>query len=218
MNNRTKQQQNVDENIPERPLDPSRDYSDMIGDTSGLTGMTTGSAAQSSAEPDDITDVDSAHLPGGIIQNGKQTQPTGIPKTAISDKVYNQSIPQTMSSTAAQAADDIASDGTSGAPSSNPADDQMTDDSSKTVQQNPQMPDEDTASSDQPITQIDDATSPAIQGEQAVSGDMPDVESDDDTLGNAHAVGTQLDEDLEHPQELDIARDMDAAEENIRTH
>ncbi|HSW88332.1 MAG TPA: hypothetical protein VLG12_04165 [Candidatus Saccharimonadales bacterium] len=71
---------------------------------------------------------------------------------------------------------------------------------------------------DQPTTQVKDATSPAIQGEQSVSGDMPDVESDDDTLANAHAVGTQQDEDLEHPGELDIARDIDAAEENIRTH
>lgn len=45
--------------------------------------------------------------------------------------------------------------------------------------------------------------SPAEQGEESVSGDAPDPESDDDTLLNAHAVGAQLNEDLEHPQELD---------------
>jgi hypothetical protein len=58
--------------------------------------------------------------------------------------------------------------------------------------------------------------SPAIQGEESVSGLMPDPESDDDTLMNAHAVGEQLDEDLEHPKPLDIGRDINEAEENHR--
>jgi hypothetical protein len=55
-------------------------------------------------------------------------------------------------------------------------------------------------------------------GEQSVSGDMPDPASDDDTLENAHAVGLRLNEDEEHPQELDIASDLDKAEEYQRTH
>lgn len=60
--------------------------------------------------------------------------------------------------------------------------------------------------------------SPSVQGEQSASGDMPDPESDDDTLENAHMMGQQLGEDEEHPQELDIARDIDEAEEYLRTH
>lgn len=61
-----------------------------------------------------------------------------------------------------------------------------------------------------------DLKSPSVQGEEAVSGDDPDPESDDDTLSNAHAVGQQLGEDLEHPQEIDIARDIDNAEKAYR--
>jgi hypothetical protein len=55
-------------------------------------------------------------------------------------------------------------------------------------------------------------------GEQSVSGDMPDPESDDDTLENSHKMGLRLDEDEEHPKELDIASDIDKAEEFHRTH
>lgn len=58
--------------------------------------------------------------------------------------------------------------------------------------------------------------SPSVQGEESVSGDMPDPESADDTLMNAHAMGEQLDEDLEHPKPLDIAGDIDKAEEAFK--
>jgi hypothetical protein len=55
-------------------------------------------------------------------------------------------------------------------------------------------------------------------GEESVSGDMPDPDSDDDTLENSHKMGLRLKEDEEHPQELDIASDIDKAEEFQRTH
>lgn len=57
---------------------------------------------------------------------------------------------------------------------------------------------------------------PSVLGEQAISGDMPDVESDDDMLLNSHGVGLRLDEDYENPKPLDIARDVNAAESNRR--
>ena len=53
---------------------------------------------------------------------------------------------------------------------------------------------------------------PYNQGEQSISGTTPDPESDDDTLQNAQDVGQQLGEDTEHPEELDIARDIDKGE------
>ncbi len=59
---------------------------------------------------------------------------------------------------------------------------------------------------------------PSSEGEQSVSGDMPSPSSDDDTLSNAQAVGTQLDEDPEHPKEVDIGRDIDKAEKYQHTH
>lgn len=60
--------------------------------------------------------------------------------------------------------------------------------------------------------------SPERQDEVSVSGTMPDPESDDDTLKNAQAVGMQAGESTEHPEELDIARDIDKSEEYQKTH
>jgi hypothetical protein len=56
-------------------------------------------------------------------------------------------------------------------------------------------------------------TSPAQRGGNAVSGSQPDVESDDDVLENAHQVGIAVNEDLENPTELNIAQDVQDAEE-----
>lgn len=60
---------------------------------------------------------------------------------------------------------------------------------------------------------LDEENSPSVKGEQSVSGDMTDPASDDDVLKNAHDVGIALDEDSENPQELDIAEDVEEAEE-----
>ena len=47
---------------------------------------------------------------------------------------------------------------------------------------------------------------------------MPDLESDDDALKSAHEMGIGLSENYEHPKELDIAKDVNKAEEHVRTH
>jgi len=60
--------------------------------------------------------------------------------------------------------------------------------------------------------------SPEFQDEESAGGSGPNPESDDDTLELAHSMGLQLDEDEEHPKSVNIARDVDAAEEYIRTH
>lgn len=62
------------------------------------------------------------------------------------------------------------------------------------------------------------ATHPETQGEQSISGTTAAPESDDDTLANAQAVGQQMRETEEKPQEVNIARDIDQAEEYKRTH
>lgn len=53
-------------------------------------------------------------------------------------------------------------------------------------------------------------------GELTVSGDTADLESDDDTLENSHAMGLRLDEDEENPKPLNIARDVALAEASRR--
>lgn len=63
---------------------------------------------------------------------------------------------------------------------------------------------------------IYDGVSPSILGEQSVSGDMADPESDDDMLLNSHQMGLRLDEDEDNPQELNIAADIAAAERSRR--
>lgn len=67
---------------------------------------------------------------------------------------------------------------------------------------------------------ITDAPSrqPSSQGEQSVSGTTPDVESDNDMLKNAQEVGEQLEEDEEHPEEVDLGRDIDKSEQHQHTH
>ena len=59
---------------------------------------------------------------------------------------------------------------------------------------------------------------PSIAGETSISGDMPEPESDDDTLANVQFMGQQLNEDIQHPKELDIGRDLNDAEQYLRTH
>lgn len=65
---------------------------------------------------------------------------------------------------------------------------------------------------------LDEKQQPHVQGEQSINATNPDPASDDDTLANAHNVGLRLDEDEEHPQELDIGSDIDKAEEYHRNH
>lgn len=60
--------------------------------------------------------------------------------------------------------------------------------------------------------------SPGSIGEYSESGSAPDPESDDDVTQSAQNMGIGLNADPEHPQELNIAADMDAAEEYKRTH
>jgi hypothetical protein len=116
------------------------------------------------------------------------------------DDTYNKSVVTTMSQTRANIANDIAEEDET----------QMSQVSSIShSDEEPYLLDEKDASGDD---------SPAQAGEQSVSGSTPDPTADDDTLETAHAMGQQLGEDEEHPQELDIARDIDEAEESIRTH
>ncbi len=57
---------------------------------------------------------------------------------------------------------------------------------------------------------------PAQEGEGKISGNTPDLESDDDTLENAHEMGLYKADDGEHPQELNIAAEVMKAEESRR--
>ncbi len=49
-------------------------------------------------------------------------------------------------------------------------------------------------------------------GEGSISGSNPDLESDDDVLKTAHESGLYQSADDEHPQELNIAQQVQNAE------
>lgn len=60
--------------------------------------------------------------------------------------------------------------------------------------------------------------SPEREDEQSVSGTMPDPESDDDTLQNAHQMGLQRGETYDNAQELNLDRDLDSNANSAKTH
>lgn len=227
-------QTNVDPKVPERPLDPTRNAQDIFGDTAGMTGVTQGAKQQSSAEPED-TIRDTTMIKGGVIQNPTQASPGGYPKSDVGTDEYNQQVLNGMSSVAANAANaanDSASEptNTDTTPNSSPnpttpEDVELTKDATISLhpdehairtgvaddfgkQQNTRF----VTTQDAPTMQPDNA------GESdAVGGTTPDVRSDDDTLEMAQRAGFQTDEDLEHPQPLDAARDIDQAEQRIKS-
>ena len=66
---------------------------------------------------------------------------------------------------------------------------------------------------------VDHTLSPEREDEMSVSGSMPDPESDDDVLKNAHDMGLQRGETFNSkPQELDLDRDLDSNDDFAKTH
>lgn len=57
---------------------------------------------------------------------------------------------------------------------------------------------------------------PQNEGEQAVSGHMPNPDSDDEVLETAQQMGLHVDENYENPQELNIGADVAAGEKAHR--
>jgi hypothetical protein len=173
-----------------QPLDPTRNAVDWFGDPSGLTGITTGKTPNSDAK---------------------------LAPELYDDDEYNKSINRTMSSTKAAQVEDIASEEETDLPTTRQNLRADFDGEPYTVNV------KDAAGNDSPGSDAINTTQqpyaqPDYRSEQAISGSMPDPTSDDDTLEVAQAMGMQLEEDDEHPQELNIARDIDQAEEDLRTH
>jgi len=182
-------------------LDPTEDYEELITDTSGLTGTTTKSGKGNN------NNLQNTAPGGNIFKEGIDTVETTSVKAHHLQSSAGITVRAGMSDAAYKTAKEMGDD---------PSDDSITDD--------PQLTQDDITYNATPGS---DATgnktlnvnsSPEEVGEQSMSGDMPDPASDDDTVANAQAMGLALDEDPEHPKELDIASDIDKAEEWHRTH
>lgn len=61
-------------------------------------------------------------------------------------------------------------------------------------------------------------TTPELQGEASISGNMPDPESDDDTLKNAHDMGLQRGEGYDNAETLDEGRDVNSNQKHQQDH
>jgi hypothetical protein len=187
----TKDNQNIDE----RPLDPTRDAEDFLGDPTGRTGVTTGDAGQISAEPDEV-DKDDSVIRGGEIDNPTHRNPTGILEETINDAAYNKQAVNGMSGTRTALNNDLASEKENAQPEDKPGNGTQTDfnydaDFSKT------MHDSDHGS-----------------GEDEASGTTPDVESDDD-VGDmmARVTGHDPDPNMDNPKELGMGEETDEDED-----
>lgn len=64
-----------------------------------------------------------------------------------------------------------------------------------------------------PIAQADEES-----GEASESGENADLESDDDVMKQAHQMGIGLNDTSEHPEELNIAKDINDAEDYQKDH
>lgn len=60
----------------------------------------------------------------------------------------------------------------------------------------------------------DDVKPPSVKGEESISGDTPDPESDDDVLDAAHKTGLYTESDEDHPHEVDLANEVEEAEKD----
>src|SRR5581483_1340556 len=99
-------------NNTQKPLDPTRSREDLIGDTTGMTGVTTGNAQQTSATPNDIPkDQNKDHLPGGILPDNIESNASDIiPEEAVNDVEYKKNMLKDMSDVMVAAAEDIATE------------------------------------------------------------------------------------------------------------
>lgn len=227
--NTSQSSQNFATDVAERPLNPTKNAADLIGDTSGMSGITQGSAQQTSAEPTARTQDESSIQGAGLIQHVSDPNPTGIPKEAVSDTIYAQNTAQGMSEVTKKAASDAAAEPDPLTPSSQhsgvyvsvapqaSASGQM---KTNPSQPTPTQPADFGKQTDTtyPTTQDAPYMHPDNQGEQdAAGGTTSDPRSDDDTLAMAQRAGFQTNEDPEHPQPLDAARDIDQAEQAIKS-
>jgi hypothetical protein len=170
-------------------IDPTTQADDLMGDTSGLTGITVNKTQSDTAQ-------DSGSVANTNIGSSKSTD--------VSEEKQPVSY---QSDTMKDRAEDIATE-----EEDNPQLLRDYADNDIPPGNEGQQSNEERLSAEADNMMQKRMAPPSVSGEQSVSGDMPDPESDDDTLQNAQDMGMQLDEDDEHPQEIDIARDIDRAE------
>lgn len=201
-----------------QPMNPTTSGEDFLGDTTGMTGVTTGSANKTSATPNDAAkDENKNHLPGGILES-QSTDDHGRRLSEEIDKPeeYDKNTLKGMSDAKVAEAEDLATES-----------DIASSDTTQTTSDpnaSPYTVNKQNASGDDSPGAEDINTAhapfmhPSNEGQQSISGTESDPTADDDTQAVAHATGIQIDEDtdMEHPEEVDLGSDIDKAEADIR--
>lgn len=197
--------QTDDKKVPERPLDPTRDASDIM-DPAGRIGVTAGDPKQISAEPDAGV-IDETAIRGGVIDDPTKVNPTGIARDTEDDALYDKHAAAGMSATRAAINDDLASE------------DEEVDHATESVREEAEddtTPAQGTAGS-APTTDPEDI--PAEEsGEETASGSATDPEVVPPDAGSlmAQYTGNDPDPEMDNPQELGIGGEVDTDEEAIR--
>lgn len=247
-NNDQNQPSNQQQKPDERPLDPSRDVADIIGDTTGMTGVTVGSAHAGSAEPKDpYTDDNKQHLPGGIEEGGTASPIGEVEEERYGDEAYKQSVVSGMSQAAADVIEDKATEPREnleqnqqqqenvGYPNFSP-NSSLTDGSIKDTVKEGSYQEED-------IDNINNQTDVNLRnapGDDSPNSNVINTETapyhGSENLGESSASGTTpdptADDDVEKnanlmgqqlnkadgQEEVDISRDIDSEENDLQTH
>lgn len=159
-----KKKMRFDPNSPGAPLDTTEDAQEELGDTYGLTGITTNQKRKISED----ASVDDIQL--------KPNQRSNNANRKAEERASGRQEKQVEKKTGR---------------------------SKKNIS---------------PIDLDDPAAPPSVKGEEKVSGDMPDPESDDDISENEKEVGLHTTEKEGHPEEVDVAGEVEKAEEYQREH
>ena len=213
-------QTNVSTDVDERPLDPTVNARDLLGDTSGRIGITTGSPRQTSAEPDEPANIvagedDITYLAG--IDNGKRTQPTGIAKSATDKKTYDKQVLKGMSYIAKEEALDDATEGQKHMRKFN----KVMNDRNISHIQRPQSGKQSVGPADSHNTKYVPVHSVDDEDEEAANATAPDVEQiqDETVLERAQDFGLYLDRsDDDDSKPVDSGDQIDEAEFYHKSH
>jgi len=196
-----------------RPLDPTQNAEDVLGE-SGATGITKGSSEATSATPHDV-DKDDSRVRGGEMSNSKGGHAHHIDPSLYSDKAYNEKTLQGMS----------------GVRKFYNTDDATEDDKGETMQELPnnitgedellrQLGNDSQEDAEREITTSEAAfTHDHNIGQQdAVGGSESAPESGVDVGEMRERMGLGVDMDGIDPQELSTADAIDEAEQYHRDH
>ena len=194
--------------IGSRPLDPTRNAEDVLGE-SGATGVTNGGTQQTSATPSDV-EKDDTRIRGGELVNAKGGMSQHIDPTLYSDAAYNKQALQGMSGLRKQINSDQASEKEKGKLMQELADETNGNSSELRTMGNDTQED---AERDITTTEASFTHDHNLGQQDGLGGSESAPESIVDVGEAQERMGLGVDKDGDDPQEVSIADAIDKAED-----